>query len=168
MPPAFTWKGAPQGAHAGLIVEAQEALNNGDKDTAIARLRELVKEEPDNRQGLSFLANLLTERGIELSHGLESKKGYELLQESARSMRQLRARFARLSAEETQRLQIALYNDACAEALNEHPEKALKALEEAMDAGYEDREHLINDPDLNSLHDLPKFRQLLERLRGPM
>jgi hypothetical protein len=107
----------------------------------------------------------LTEHGIDLSHGRDSKKGYELLHESAKHMRHLRARFPQLSGEETRLLQIALYNDACAEALNDHSDRALKALEEAMDAGYDEREQIISDPDLKSLHDLPKFRQLLERLR---
>ena len=57
-----------------------------------------------------------------------------------------------------------LYNLACSLALVDRPDAALDALEEALQNGYEDLEHLLEDEDLASLHAEPRFRQLIRKL----
>ncbi len=56
----------------------------------------------------------------------------------------------------------SLYNAACARALaNQNPE-ALVLLQRALDAGFDDPDHLREDDDLDSLRAEPRFRQLVE------
>lgn len=58
----------------------------------------------------------------------------------------------------------AMYNLACTYALKgDQPDLALKWLERAVNAGYDDPGHLQNDTDLASLHDTSRF-QAIERL----
>lgn len=58
----------------------------------------------------------------------------------------------------------ARYNLACSLALVGECALALAALEEAVRLGYDDREHLLNDLDLASLREEPRFRELLAAL----
>lgn len=57
----------------------------------------------------------------------------------------------------------ALYNIACAHALNGESQKALHWLEKAVAEGFRDFDHLRNDPDLRSLRSLPAYEKLLAR-----
>lgn len=52
------------------------------------------------------------------------------------------------------------YNLACARARLGQSKKALDALERAVTEGFADRDRLSRDPDLESLHDEPRFRAL--------
>lgn len=56
----------------------------------------------------------------------------------------------------------ALYNAACANALANRKEEALALLQRALDAGYDDPDHLRKDDDLDGLRNEPRFRQLLK------
>lgn len=58
------------------------------------------------------------------------------------------------------------YNLACSLALAGESEKALEALEHAVELGYDDADFLSNDDDLESIRDTPRFVQLLARLRA--
>jgi tetratricopeptide (TPR) repeat protein len=62
--------------------------------------------------------------------------------------------------------QLTLYNLACAYALGGHHEKAIEALGAAVDAGFDDPEHIEKDPDLDSLRKLQGYRDVLERCRA--
>lgn len=56
----------------------------------------------------------------------------------------------------------AHYNQACALALGGRTTQALDALECALAGGYDDPGHIPEDADLISLHDSPRFDQLVE------
>ena len=56
-----------------------------------------------------------------------------------------------------------LYNYACVLALTGRTDGALVVLERAAVVGWDDFVHLKRDPDLKSLHDLPKYQALLAR-----
>jgi len=58
------------------------------------------------------------------------------------------------------------YNLACSLALLGQAEPALDALEHAHVLGYGDLEHLLEDEDLRSLRQHPRFAALVERLRA--
>jgi hypothetical protein len=56
------------------------------------------------------------------------------------------------------------YNLACAHARSGSRREALDALERAVREGFDNLDHLRNDPDLVSLHDDKRFRSILESL----
>ncbi len=53
------------------------------------------------------------------------------------------------------------YNAACLYARLGEPDESVESLRKAMSAGYENFEWLRRDPDLDSLHDNPEFKELL-------
>ena len=58
------------------------------------------------------------------------------------------------------------YNLACSLALLERKGEALDALEKAVALGYEDPEHLVADPDLESLREEARFLEIVAGLRA--
>jgi len=56
------------------------------------------------------------------------------------------------------------YNLACAYALAGSPDRALDNVERAMAKGFKQRAQYESDPDLASLHELPRFRALMQSL----
>lgn len=54
-----------------------------------------------------------------------------------------------------------LYNTACALALAGDVEKAFKFLDEAIQAGFRNTQHLTHDVDLNSLHNDPRWKKIV-------
>ncbi len=54
-----------------------------------------------------------------------------------------------------------LYNLACVRALKNSRDEAMDYLEKSADAGFTDFYHIGQDPDLESLRDLPRFKQFL-------
>lgn len=56
------------------------------------------------------------------------------------------------------------YNLACAHALSGDAEQALAYVEKAIDAGLRNRRQYESDGDLASLRDLPRFKELMQRL----
>lgn len=57
------------------------------------------------------------------------------------------------------------YNIACLRALQENTPGTLEALTHAMQFGWKDYTHTMNDPDLKSLRDNPDFVKLAESMR---
>ncbi len=60
--------------------------------------------------------------------------------------------------------QLVLYNLACSLALTGQADEAMDALRRAIELGYEDVAHMLQDEDLVSLHGDARFTRLLERL----
>ena len=56
------------------------------------------------------------------------------------------------------------YNLACSLSLLKRYDEALEALRRSTLLGYNDVQHLLKDPDLASLRQIPKFRRFLETL----
>jgi len=56
------------------------------------------------------------------------------------------------------------YNIACGHAMSGSTDEAFRWLDEAVSRGYKNPHHLENDSDLKSLHDDPRFRQLIWKL----
>lgn len=69
-----------------------------------------------------------------------------------------------LSAEQVRELRIgAHYNLACIYSRREDADRALEQLSRALEAGYSNLEHLMEDPDLELVRKHPGFRDLLQR-----
>lgn len=61
----------------------------------------------------------------------------------------------------------ALYNAACCLALSGETEKAIQYLEKAVyEYGYNNLNHLLNDPDFNSLHSSERWTYITDYLNG--
>ncbi len=58
------------------------------------------------------------------------------------------------------------YNVACLFAVAGQGDRALELLEQAVAAGFGNREWLERDPDLESIRDDPRFEALLEERRS--
>ncbi len=56
---------------------------------------------------------------------------------------------------------VAHYNLACSLALTGDGEQALQTLRTALECGYPDLRHLSEDQDLESLHQDPRFQELI-------
>ena len=56
-----------------------------------------------------------------------------------------------------------LYNMACILALTKRPDPAVEFLEKSADAGFLDFVHIAHDEDLNSLHELPRYKALIAK-----
>ena len=60
------------------------------------------------------------------------------------------------------------YNLGCSLALLNKRESALKALERAVELGYDDHEWMSRDDDLQSLREERQFKSLLKRISSPL
>ena len=99
---------------------------------------------PQNLEALAELAHVLTRMG-RLEEGLAAD-----------------LRLAELAPENP----TVHYNLACSLALLGRSEPALDALERAVELGYDDPVHLQADDDFETLREDPRFRRILDRLRG--
>ena len=57
------------------------------------------------------------------------------------------------------------YNLACSLALTERTLESLETLEQSINLGYDDAAYLMQDEDLSNLHELPRFQEIVRRLR---
>jgi predicted Zn-dependent protease len=57
------------------------------------------------------------------------------------------------------------YNLACSYALVGKPTEALNALGRSVSMGYDDLDHLSKDPDLDSIRQDPRFKELIVRIK---
>ncbi len=60
------------------------------------------------------------------------------------------------------------YNAACSSALANRTEKAFRLLEQAVEAGWKDADHLASDADLKLLHDDPRWAGIRDRLTAKL
>lgn len=113
---------------------------------AISALRERLAERPDDVQARNELGRMLLISG-----------------DRAGSIQAYEALVARADVPPATR-SVALYNLACAHALEGHKEAALGRLEEAAAAGFTNASQIAADPDLESLRQEPRYRALRQRL----
>ncbi|MCO5164896.1 MAG: redoxin domain-containing protein [Planctomycetes bacterium] len=62
--------------------------------------------------------------------------------------------------------QLVYYNTACARSMQGRADEALTALGQALEAGFDDFDHIAKDTDLDPIRREPRFAQLIERARG--
>jgi len=103
----------------------------------------VTQRQPENIEALAELAQAYTRLG-QWEQGLE-----------------LDRRLARILPEDP----TIQYNLSCSLALTQRTLEALEALEHAIGLGYDDVDYLLDDPDMTSLRDHPRFEELVRRLR---
>lgn len=112
-------------------------------DFDIAFFDSILQREPDYIDVLRCQGELLTRKG-EHDRALEVDR-----------------RLARLLPDDS----VVFYNLACSLTLVGRRQEALAALRRALQNGYDDFEHLEQDPDLDALRDVPEFVDLIARNR---
>jgi tetratricopeptide (TPR) repeat protein len=114
-----------------------------DLDTKIEFLEGLVRRDSNYADALQLLGDHYTQRG----RYLEGLKVDESL--------------ARLEP----RNPLVFYNLACSYALTDHFDRAVLALEKAINLGYRDFNWLAKDPDLRKLRQQPVYRNIRDKIR---
>ncbi len=113
---------------------------NNDIDFEIRFYENILREAPDFIETMMALADLYTKKGM-FREGLE-----------------LDERLSRLRPEDP----VIFYNLACSYSLLNDQHAALNAIRRAIDLGYDDFDHLVNDVDLANLMTDAQFRQYLK------
>jgi Flp pilus assembly protein TadD len=113
---------------------------------AISALRERLAEKPDDVQARNELGRMLLISGDRAG----AIQAYDALVAISDVPAPIRS--------------VALYNLACAHALEGHRDAALGRLEEAAAAGFTNASQISADPDLETLRQEPRYHALVERL----
>ncbi len=116
---------------------------SADPEFDIAFFESVVRRNAHDVRALMHLGNLYTGKG-RIDDGLEVDR-----------------RLLRLRPKDP----LVHYNLACSLALKRQKAAAMRALNRAVQLGYDDAEHLAEDPDLATLHALPSFIRLLNELK---
>ncbi|MGA1205708.1 MAG: TPR end-of-group domain-containing protein [Opitutales bacterium] len=106
--------------------------------------RSLLGRDPGNVPVMEMLANYYTRAG-RIDEGLE-----------------LDLRIVELDPDNS----VNHYNLACSLALKHRQSEAIAALRVALEQGYDDFKWLLEDPDLENLHDNPSFSALLSEYQA--
>ena len=114
-----------------------------DLDTKIEFMEGLVRRDPDYVDALQLLGDHYTQRG-RYAEGLKVDE-----------------RLARLEP----RNPLVFYNLACSYSLTEQFDRAVLALEKALQLGYRDFNWLAKDPDLRKLRQQPVYRGIEAKIR---
>jgi tetratricopeptide (TPR) repeat protein len=118
-------------------------VSQRDLDTKIGFLEGLVRRDHGYVDALQLLGDHYTQRG----RYLDGLKVDECL--------------ARLEPNNA----LVFYNLACSYALTEHFDRAVLALEKALNLGYRDFNWLAKDPDLRKLREQPVYREIQAKIR---
>jgi len=124
------------------LQEAAIAARGGDVDRAVAIHRELIESDGSDSSVWMSLGNLLHE---------------------AKRYPEAAAAFGEAAKGTSDRAH-ALYNQACALALAGEKEKAIDAAHRAVEAGFREKSSFERDPDLASIREDGRFRQLIAKM----
>jgi tetratricopeptide (TPR) repeat protein len=119
-----------------------------------------------DRDGLAYLTSLgktLHLQSPEVAAGIAMAQGIKYLQirRYERAIKEFQRVLELQPTNET-----AFYNLACAHSLKGDLEDALGALEQAIQNGFDDAEHMQKDSDLDPLRLDPRFHKLIQNLEG--
>jgi len=117
--------------------------NQRDLDTKIGFLAGIVRRDPDYVDALQLLGDHYTQRGL-FQEGLKVDE-----------------RLAQLEPTSS----LVFYNLACSYSLTDQFDRAVQALDRALDLGYRDFTWLARDPDLKKLRKHPAFEDLKTKIQ---
>ncbi|GEM_PF-886234 len=167
-----------------MRVLALEALGDMKDDSVVPTLREYL-QKPDYRDFMESIIFTLAKLGDRTFadrmiqsylQAIETNRGNPRVQ--AQGYAGLAHAYARLENQEKaieaykkaieldpESASIHYYNMACGLAVMNEIDKAIEALERAVEHGYDDYDWMRMDGDLKNLHGDPRFERLLERLK---
>lgn len=114
-----------------------------DLDTKIGFLAGIVRRDPDYVDALQLLGDHYTQRGL-FQEGLKVDE-----------------RLAELEPTSS----LVFYNLACSYSLTDQFDRAVQALDRALELGYRDFAWLARDPDLKKLRKHPAYEDIKAKIR---
>ncbi len=167
-----------------LLLEVWDLRRKAEFGRALDLLEMLVRELPGDREvrvelGITLrhakrfddaLREFRTALGLSAPRPKEAAVGYQVALTLLQAGRLDEAvvefkRYLGIAAGDAALERALWYDLACAHALSGRPAEAIDALLASIEKGYRDREHLVrNDPDLESLRQLPEFRRVIDAL----
>lgn len=153
----------PLGEPIDSMVPARDDYQNGRYDAAIAKANAALQTDPSHRGALLMLVMSMQAQGSSRVT-VDRKAASDVFFKSAAIARTLRKTHAPLSPQERKEVSTALYNEACSLAIDNQPDAAMVVLEEAIDAGFRERETFAQDPELATLRTRPGFAKLVEAM----
>jgi tetratricopeptide (TPR) repeat protein len=117
--------------------------NQRDLDTKINFLAGIVRRDPEYVDALQLLGDHYTQRGL-FQEGLKVDE-----------------RLAELEPNSS----LVFYNLACSYSLTTQYDRAVQALDRALDLGYRDFTWLARDPDLKKLRQHPSYDDIKAKIR---
>ena len=117
--------------------------NQRDLDTKIQFIEGIVRRDPNYVDALQLLGDHYTQRGL-FQEGLKVDE-----------------RLAQLEPTSS----LVFYNLACSYSLTDQFDRALLALDRALDLGYDDFAWLARDPDLKKLRKQPAYEEMKAKIR---
>ena len=115
-----------------------------DLDTTIEFLAGIVRRDPNYVDALQLLGDHYTQRGL-FQEGLKVDE-----------------RLAQLEPESS----LVFYNLACSYSLTDQFDRAVAALDRALELGYRDFAWMARDPDLKKLRKQPAYDEIREKVRA--
>jgi len=163
---------------------ARVCFQRGEMERAAELFEQASRINPDDFQAPTLLRQVYHSLGRDKDALAAARRGVELAQRhlelnpddtralnlglgglSSLGRKDEAMQFARRSLEIDGDNPDTLYNVACGYALVGEPELALDCLEHASLRGMTIAEWAENDSDLESLHELPRFRELMDKLK---
>ena len=120
-----------------------QLLEKTDDEFTIWFLEGVLEKYPAYVECLMYLGNAYTDTGMH-EEGLEAD-----------------LKLKRLRPKDP----LVLYNLSCSFSLMGKLSESLESLEKAIDLGYDDLAHLVNDSDLDSLRDEDGYKELIHKLK---
>ncbi|HJN12797.1 MAG: redoxin domain-containing protein [Pirellulaceae bacterium] len=149
-----------------LTFALQHHVQNENYEEALRFAETALELEPDNTSVLLMATQLAQQLGMKRGQtGSDREAANELLIRSADFMRRIQKLDGKLADSQQQFLGRIYYNEAYAYANNGENEKALVALVEAFEAGFDDFRLIESNADLAELRKTPEFRQVFTARR---
>ncbi len=128
------------------LAHAQAHVNRQQNDLALDALAVIVKREPENGLALFFRGYCAHGAGMVEAALADHLAASKLVGEPQKST--------------------ALYNAACACSLLGRPDEAFGHLTAAFEAGFNQRQYLETDTDLDGIRSDPRFAELTKKYLG--
>jgi thiol-disulfide isomerase/thioredoxin len=138
-----------------------DATNANKLDEAIKQFEEALRLDPENRKYILDFGKITQIRAGRLS---DPKARFALFRRSAELVRKLKEGGKTPNPAEKELLGSTIYNEACADIFDHHPDKALALVSEAIENGFDDLHTLTTDTALDSLRDKPEFARLVRKI----
>lgn len=150
------------GSKAKMIAESLNYSRMGDHEKALQVMEDLYEKHPEDIEIRQQLLRRLKVSALRSATSGKEDRAYELYVRVADLIRSI---YPAVPEEAREGYRLAnctmFYNEACSFARMDEDEKAVNALKMAIDWGFKDLTHLLNDNDLAKLVDGPEVKEML-------